>query len=202
MCNLQSILMKGPDSGVDWTLVVGVGSLAVAVAALLFTLSSFWWLYARRGSLMVGRPGTYAYVARTLRLRLPLAFYNSGAQALIVSDLRATVVNGPPRPPLRWIANVSQLQPTGRNERDFSTPFAVTGRNTREFVAEFGGTWCPLLGTTHRLRLQAKIHPKDEWQDLMEFDWWAPQQGSSMTQYLTYRNAAREELPLDEVPQE
>lgn len=55
----------------DWALLV-------AVLALLFTVASFWWLYARRGSLEVGQPGAYAFASK-VRLRLPLAFYNTGA---------------------------------------------------------------------------------------------------------------------------
>src|SRR5919199_554356 len=101
--------MNSVGSGVAWSLVV-------AVMALLFTVASFWWLYVRRGSLIVGRPGTYAYAPRPVRLRLPLAFYNTGASALIVSDLQAVAIAEPARSPLRWIATVSQLQPTSRNE--------------------------------------------------------------------------------------
>lgn len=191
---LQSELVELAASGADWSLIV-------AVAALLFAVASFWWLYASRGSLSAGSPRTYAYAAAPLRLRLPLAFYNTGARALIVSDLRATALEEPPRPPLRWIATVSQLRPAGHNERDHSTPFAVRGRETREIVAEFSGGWCPLPGTCHRLRLEATLHPKNQWSALLEFEWWAPQPGSSLGQYLTYRNVPREQLPPDELPE-
>jgi len=172
---------------------VGIAALAVAVLALLFTVGSFWWLYTRRGSLEVARPGTYAYAASTLRLRVPLAFYNTGARALIVSDLRVAVVDDSACPPLLWLAVVSKLLPDGRNARDYSTPFAVQGRATREVVAEFEGFWCPLLGTKHRMRLEAKLHPDDSWLDIVDFDWWAPPPGASMGQYITYRNAPPEE---------
>ena len=44
-------------------------ALLVAVLALLFTVASFWWLDARRGSLQVGQPRAYAF-ANKPRLRL------------------------------------------------------------------------------------------------------------------------------------
>ena len=101
--------------------------------ALLFTVASFWWLYARRGSLEVGQPGAYAFASK-VRLRLPLAFYNTGARSLIVTDLQVVLADDAARPPLPWIATISQVRPDNSNERDFATPFAVAGRATRELV--------------------------------------------------------------------
>ena len=72
--------------------------MLVAVLALLFTVASFWWLYARRGSLEVGQPGAYAFASK-VRLRLPLAFYNTGARSLIVTDLQVLLVDDPAQPP-------------------------------------------------------------------------------------------------------
>jgi hypothetical protein len=175
-------------SQVDWSLVV-------AVSALLFTVGSFWLLYARRGSLEVGQPGAYAF-ASIVRLRLPLAFYNTGAKSIIVTDLRVVRLDDPTLPPLRWIATVSQLRPDSGNERDFATPFAVEGRGTREIVPEFGDDlhWSPSPGTRHRMQLQAKLHHrKDEWPTLADFDWWSPPPGAEMDRYITYRNAPPDE---------
>jgi hypothetical protein len=128
-------------------------ALLVAVLALLFTVASFWWLNARRGSLEVGQPGAYAF-ANKPRLRLPIVFYNTGARALMVTDLRLLLVDAD-QPPLHWIATTSQLRPQSTNERDFATPFAVPGRGTREFVFEFGHEqgWSPELDSKHRMRL-------------------------------------------------
>jgi hypothetical protein len=65
----------------------GVGDLGAPHRGLgAAILASFWWLYARRGSLEVGQPGAYAFASK-VRLRLPLAFYNTGARSLIVTDL-------------------------------------------------------------------------------------------------------------------
>jgi hypothetical protein len=61
-------------------------ALVVSGSALAFTIASFWWLHARTGSLEVAAPRSYAF-ADKVRLRLPLAFFNAGANALIVTDL-------------------------------------------------------------------------------------------------------------------
>lgn len=172
------------DRCVDWALLV-------AVLALLFTVASFWWLYARRGSLEVGQPGAYAFASK-VRLRLPLAFYKTGARSLIVTDLQVLLVDDPAQPPLRWIATVSQLRPESSNERGFATPFAVAGRATREIVPELGHEqgWSPSTGARHRMRLMATLHDRgNEWCTLAEFDWWAPPPGAEMDRYITYRNA-------------
>ncbi len=171
-------------------------ALLVAVLALFFTVASFWWINARRGRLQVGRPGAYAFANR-VRLRLPLAFYNSGARALIVTDLQAVLVDDPEQPPLRWIATISQLRPESANERDFATPFSVPGRGTQELVIELGHNhgWSPELGSRHRMRLQARLHDRgDDWQTLAEFDWYAPPPGAELGRYITYRNAPADEL--------
>jgi hypothetical protein len=96
-------------------------ALLVAVLALLFTVASFWWLNAGRGSLQVGQSGAYAFAIKPM-LRLPTAFHNTGPRALIVTDLRLLLVEDAAQPPLRWIATTSQLRPEQTNERDFATP--------------------------------------------------------------------------------
>lgn len=81
---------------------VNLVAVLVAVLALVFTIASFWWLHARRGSLEVAPPRSYAF-HEMVRLRLPLTFFNTGAVALIVSDLRLVVIeNEASREPL-WL---------------------------------------------------------------------------------------------------
>jgi hypothetical protein len=51
----------------------------VAIAALLFTVASFWLLHARRGRVEMKPPQTYAGLWETDRIILlfPLVFYNT-----------------------------------------------------------------------------------------------------------------------------
>jgi hypothetical protein len=163
-------------------------TIAVGVLALLFTVASFWWLNARRGRLEVVRPRTYAF-SKTVRLRFPLAFYNTGAVALIVADLQL-VVNEEPPLTLKWITTRAVLRPAKDDGFAYATPFSVQGRTTREVVAEFGADreWSPSLGTRYRVHLQAQVHPSGEWTDLLVFDWWTPPVDAAIESYTVHRN--------------
>jgi hypothetical protein len=165
---------------------------AVSVLALIFAVASFWWLNARTGTLTVARPQTYAFTNRP-RLRLPLVFFNTGAKALIVNDLRLIIEGRSERPALGWITTRSLLRPEPNDDFAFATPFAVAGRGTREMVAEFGDdeAWSPAPGSRHRLRLQAQVHPSQRWRDLTALDWWAPPSAEIMKRYIAHRNEPR-----------
>lgn len=159
---------------------------AVSLLALAFTIAAFWWLHARRGSLTATAPRAYAFVDKPL-LRFPLVFYNTGARALIVDDLRLVVDGEPQCKPMRWMTTRTTLRPESNGDHRFATPFAVEGRRAREVIAEFEGDWEPSATTQYRLRLQAQVHPSEDWQDLVGFKWWPPP-ADSMKQYLAHRN--------------
>jgi hypothetical protein len=103
---------------------VALVAIVVSLLALAFTIGSFWWLHARRGSLQAARPRSYAF-AKKVRLRLPLALFNTGARALIVEDLRILADERRPRPPLEWITTRKVLRPEPDDGFAFATPFAV-----------------------------------------------------------------------------
>lgn len=165
-------------------------ALAVSGLALAFTIASFWWLHARTGSIETAAPRSYAF-ADKVRLRLPLAIFNTGAKALIVTDLRL-VLNASDREPLGWITTRSKLRPQPEDGFAFATPFAVPGRGTKEVTAEFGvdRLWSPEPSSRHRIRVQARVHPSENWTDIGAFDWWAPPSRETMSRYITYANAA------------
>jgi hypothetical protein len=164
-------------------------ALLVSGLALAFTIASFWWLHARAGSLTATRPRAYAF-ANKVRLRLPLAFFNTGAKGLIVNDLQL-VLDERARAPLKWITTRSKLRPESDDGFAFATPFAVQGRGTKEVIVEFGdeSAWSPAPGNRYRVLLQAQIHPSEQWVDIVSFDWWAPPSTEVMTRYLAHRNA-------------
>jgi len=142
--------------------------------------------------------GSYAF-AEKVRLRLPLAFFNTGAKALIVSDLRLVIEDEPSRKPLRWITTRTTLRPASDDGFAFATPFSVQGRGTKEVVAEFGDDlgWTPAPGSGHRIRLEAQVHPSEEWDDIVAFEWWAPPSADEMKRYIAHRNepAGDSDLP-------
>jgi len=166
-------------------------ALAVSGLALGFTIASFWWLHARTGSLEAAAPRSYAF-ADKVRVRLPFAFFNTGAKALIVTDLRLLIDNDPDREPLGWITTRSKLRPDAQDGFAFATPFSVPGRGTREVIAEFGDDrgWSPEPRSRYRIRLQARVHPSESWTNIVAFDWWAPPSREAMSRYITYANAA------------
>jgi hypothetical protein len=138
----------------------------------------------------VAQPHAYAF-ANKVRLRLPLAFYNTGARALIVADMRLVVEDEGSRV-FTWITTRSVLRPESGDDFAYATPFAVAGRSTKEVVAEFGDeAWSPTPGAMHRLRLEAVVHPGPAWVAITTFDWWGPPGDAQTSVYLTYRNEPR-----------
>jgi hypothetical protein len=162
-------------------------ALLVSGLALAFALASFWWLHARTGSLEAAAPRSYGFSDR-VRLRLPLAFFNTGPKALMISDLRL-VLDDPAREPLPWVITRGKMRPD-RDDHAFATPFAVPGRGAKEVIAEFGHDrgWAPAERSHHRIRLQARIHPSDSWTDVVAFDWWAPPSAKHMKLDIVYAN--------------
>jgi hypothetical protein len=140
----------------------------------------------------VAQPHAYAF-ANKVRLRLPLVFYNTGARALIVTDLRLVVENEGSRV-FKWITTRSVLRPERNDDFAYATPFAVVGRSTKEVVAEFGDEvegWSPSPGAMYRIRVEAVVHPEPTWVAITTFDWWAPPPDAETNEYLTYRNEPR-----------
>lgn len=169
-----------------------VGVITGALA-LVFAAVSFWWLNARRGKLRVTDPHAYAFGGsrELLRLRFPFAFFNTGAVARIVDDMRIVHVSEPERPHLRWLTTRDRLRPEREDGFAFQTPFSIAGRATKELIAEFqpsaGLDWSPPSDVTHQLALQAQLYPKHEWVTLVTFDWWAPPE-EKRSHYLAHRN--------------
>lgn len=166
-------------------------AVTISLLALAFTITSFWWLHARQGSLTATCPRGYAFVAAPdkVRLRLPLAFFNNGAKALIVSDLRIAFAHENHKP-LTWITTRSKLRPENDDGFAFAAPFAVQGRGTRELIVEFGRqeSWSVTPASRQQLRLQALLHPAERWVDVATFEWWAPPTAEAMSSYIAHRN--------------
>lgn len=164
--------------------------IVLSIAALSFTLLSFWWLNARRGRMVVATPRTYAYGPRQdgFRVRFPLALFNDGAVALIVTHMRIAISEGEAQ---AWMTVRPTLRPGGEDDAHaFATPFAVKGRDARELIAEFGSgpAWRPNPDAKHMVRLEAQIHPSDTWTEIARFIWWAPPE-PERPNHIVFRNA-------------
>jgi hypothetical protein len=168
-------------------------AVAIAVMSLVYAVASFWWLNARKGSITPTKPRAYAFGGSgdLLRVRFPFAFFNTGARALIVGDMRLLIDGESGRPGLRWVTTRRRLRPGADDGFAYPTPFSIPGRGTREIIAEFQPganlNWSPPHGVSHRLVLQARVHPKEEWVELAAFDWWPPPDASRGA-YIAHRN--------------
>jgi hypothetical protein len=176
----------------DFTAVT-YAAVAISVAALLFAVGSFWWLNAREGSITATKPRAFAFggSGERMRLRFPFGFFNDGAKAFLVADLRVLLDAEHEQPSLRWVTTRDRLRPESDDGFAYAVPFSILGRSTTHLVAEFQPEadldWSPKAAVAHRLRLQGQIHPSDDWVDLVAFDWWAPPE-ASRGQHIAYRN--------------
>lgn len=152
-----------------------IPAFVTSVLALLFTIASFWWMNWRKGRLVVGAPTSYAAAAsadkQLLIVQLPLVFYNDGAAARIVQNLRLQLESeGRTTPILHFNNTVADLS---TNEgRTWSRQFAVEGRKSYASVFVFqrrpvdfsfsAGMW--------KARIEGKLDEKERWEPVLEFD--------------------------------
>jgi hypothetical protein len=177
----------------DWAPVT------VAVCALLFTVGSFWWLYVRRGKLVVTAAQTYAAFLDEGRLILlfPLVFYNTGARDYVVRDLCIRFGDESVGVPLDWERVRGGTDVSAHPTGELATPFAVPGRSALRVFAEFERR--PAARTidarAHPLVLQGVTDREDRWATLLTFTWDVSDHAAETIQqgqaFLAYRNASR-----------
>ena len=113
-------------------------ALVVAVAVLVFTIGSFWWLNARWGKLqIVGEPRSYSFAATDgLILNLPLVFANArpGAAVAVNLRLRLNAAGFPSVVP--FMATHEGVKPENES-RKMATSIVIQGRETRLVCCEF-----------------------------------------------------------------
>lgn len=122
--------------------------VVISVAALIFTLASFWWIQVRRGRLRVetGPVFSGAITSNKIVFNVPLVFHNPAPASLVVADIKLHLSGGgdessPDRKALPkrmfWIAFHGSVYPESDKHRQFAMPFAVEGRKSVERVIEF-----------------------------------------------------------------
>jgi hypothetical protein len=165
---LASTGNAGSSSAATWTPAV-----AIAVCALLFTVLSFWWLNVRRGKLKSFQPFSFAAVLNTdlIRIRLPIVFHNTGAAPIVIQNLRIAFPDEPNAKPLPWVAARSHIKPEEKDGHAFPAVFSVPGRTAIQTFQEFGAKSLgfKLRAKSYRIRLEAKLGHKEEWQSIVNF---------------------------------
>lgn len=155
--------------------VADVATIAVAIAALLFTVFSFWWIYARRGKITVATPTVYRGTTQqnSIILLFPLVFYNTGPQDLVLRDLRLRFVDEPEGAPLLY-ERVRPGVTVGVEDEpaELSSAFPVPGRTGVKLFCEFQRTPAgrQLVVGTYPLVLEALIGKHEKWRLLHTFD--------------------------------
>jgi hypothetical protein len=184
MLRLLDFTLAASDSGPDirsWLPSVLVGS-----SALAFAVASFWWVQVRRGRLESYAPEVYAgsFGPQTLRFRLPLTIYNTGARALVATDIRVIFVKDDMILPI--IAFRGALRPgVPADTHDFFHPFPIPGRQAVPNVFEFGGSgWAPEAEVKHRVRVEVRTGNDKRWSELVSLDLTTPGNGGP---YIAHR---------------
>lgn len=140
-------------------------SMIIALAALAFTIGSFWWMNVRRGRLSTHRPHTFrASVAPDqVLISLPLVFHNAGAAPIVVQYLRLRLerpagqvakriganagrlwegeTEVPPEPlpiTMWWRGTWPELEPRQGGHKSMPAAFPVPGRTALAAFIEFG----------------------------------------------------------------
>jgi hypothetical protein len=175
-------------------------SMAIALAALAFTIASFWWMNVRRGSLHGHRPHSFAAVVAPdkVLINLPLVFHNDGAAPIVVLDLRlrlerptgqvASRIGGSSNRPwdkpeipeplpitMWWRGTRSEVQPREGN-RPLPAAFPVPGRTAVTAFIEFGrereseGPPLDWIGGPCTATVEATMAHRERWIDLLTFE--------------------------------
>jgi hypothetical protein len=160
-------------------------ALLVSLAALGFTLFSFWWMHWRPGRLQVGNIGHFAAGMATegatnspnvVLVTLPLVIFNTGARPVVIESLRLVGTSATAIGTLDYEALENSLPlPFAeiKYERDyFFLPFALRQNEVvkKNFVfAQRGSTfaWGQLL---YHLHLEVKVSGISAWRKLKDIE--------------------------------
>jgi hypothetical protein len=169
--------------------------VVISVLALAFTVFSFWWIQVRTGHLVAYEPQTYAgYLKQNgFRLRLPLTIYDTGAKALVATDLRVLFIREKVAVPV--ISFRSQLRPESTEHTDFAHPFAVPGRGSVSRFVEFGRKdWSPDPATVYETVIEVRTDGDATWRELCQVTLTSAP-ADTAGNYITYRRDPTDDAP-------
>jgi len=169
-------------------------ALVVSVAALLFTVASFWWLQARRGKLtMSGIPAFAAHVGndRRLAIRLPIPLYNTGARTRLVDELRLVFPSWDDGQ-AQWQTFHPTLKPQSGDgdTHDFAGPYPIDGRRAAMRFIKFTYSFGLMLPEPRDTlcRVEARLDGSSAWTVVGSFTLYLGHMGDP-NRFITYRNS-------------
>jgi len=154
-------------------------ALIISILALLFTVFSFWWMNWRRGKLIIGSPRSFAATCQgevgDLIVQLPLVFYNTGATAQIVQNLRLTLEQEEKKSFSLYFNNTLSNLASNEN-REWARQFAVEGRKSYSSIFVFQREPGKFVFKPPKCTaiLEAKLNEKDKWETLLTFTMQTP----------------------------
>lgn len=144
----------------------------IALAALIFSVTTFAWVYLWKGRLSVEFPRRMAFstgLGGRLVAELPLTFRNTGVAPVVIHDLRL-ILRQSPTPPLHFAATNKTFGELEGEGRAFATPFTVIGRSTLSLNCEFQRQPGMVFDArTYHFSVQAQVGQQEEWQELTAF---------------------------------
>jgi hypothetical protein len=148
-------------------------SLVVAIAALVFTIASFWYIHLFPGKLSGIPPHLFAGHASASKglLRLPIVIFNSGANAKAVTRMKLTLESGSEKDLMPPQAVRSRLEPREDDREDYFHAFVVPGRSVVTKYVDFQSVGAPramVAGKPARARLKIRVGESDEWDLLFD----------------------------------
>lgn len=109
---------------------IDILSAFVALLALLFSVGSFWWIHARKGSLVSYPVITFSGLidASELQIRIPVVIYNTGAAPSVIRAMKLTYVGVDKKVhTLQSQTFLKTIDPKDSHS-DFVHAFAIPGR--------------------------------------------------------------------------
>jgi hypothetical protein len=147
-------------------------SLVIALCALAFTIGSFYWLYARIGTVrLAGAPRSFAFHQSEGRLvtTLPLALLNDGPTPIVLVNLRLRGRH--PAFVADFIASHDEVY--GDKGRAFATAIVIPGNDARLVILEFQGVHPDSLSVGSKSLtlegLEQRLRGGARWRTLGEF---------------------------------
>ncbi len=167
-------------------------SLVISICALLFTVTTFWWLNARQGKLKCYAPNSFAAVVRVddCVLRFPFVLYNTGPKPIIVQDLRLSFPKETVTlPTFTWRTTRSKMLPSPDDQLALPAVFSVAGRSAQQIFIEFGGAF-PGVAPEPRcyiINVEFKLGHRRKWRRVTSFGLHAENIGTPGS-YIMYSN--------------
>jgi hypothetical protein len=158
-----------------WGFIKKEPGVVISLLALAFTVSSFWWINARRGKIKCFAPHTFAaYLGdkSTCLLRFPFVIYNNGATPIIIENMRLASLDAE-KNTMDWGFTRKTLSP-GNNEDDKSelpAVFSVPGRTAVQLYIEFFGEFFeyPPQPRPYSVSLEVKVSHRKKWRTYTKF---------------------------------